>query len=116
MFSQSEKEEIERNLAASRQKMELEQIHIQEVKKNREEILRISEKNSEEISKIRSRLQSGDTETAETELMNLLHRVEATKEFPYCEIPIVNVILSEKCKECEEKKIRLNIDIRIPKK
>ena len=46
--------------------------------------------------------------------MSLLHKIEATKEYPYCEIPIINVILSEKKKECEEKKINLNVDIRIP--
>lgn len=113
---QSEKEEIERNLSVSRQKMELDRIHLQEVKKNRAETLAISEKNSGEIGRIRNWLQNGDTKTAETELMNWLHKIATTKEFPYCEIPIVNVILSEKRKECEEKKIGLNIDIRIPEK
>ena len=58
-------------------------------------------------------LEKEQTEDAEYMIMKLLKRIEATREYPYCSIPVINVILTEKQKECEENGIELKMDINL---
>lgn len=114
IFSQSEKEDMERKLSDSRQKAELEKIHYQQVAHRRKEILEISRNNLDVVREVRPLLEDGRLEDAEQNLMDLLHKIEQTKEYPYCDIPIVNVILSEKQKICETEKIKLEVELNLP--
>ena len=50
----------------------------------------------------------------EKSLKKLHKNLEKTREYPYCSIPIVNVVLSEKEKICEEKNVRLEVGLRMP--
>lgn len=114
VFSQSEKENMEENLLAEKRQSELEKMHYEEVEKHRKEISLISEKNKKEVCHIKDLLEKQNPKAAEERLHGLLKWVESTKEKMYCNIPIVNALLSEKDKICKEHEIKLIADIQIP--
>lgn len=113
IFSQSEKEEIEQCLNVEKKKSELEQIHYNEVKKRRRQIYEISYRNQQQLTEIKSFLKLKQSNNAEDELLKLLKKVEDTKEYPFCSIPIVNAILSEKQKECKDSQLLLETNLQI---
>lgn len=113
VFSQSEKESLTKELGIEKRKTELERIHFAEVTKRRKELLDMSENSHLEIEMIRKVLLNNNIQQAEEQLLELLRKVESTKEYPYCEIPIINAVLSEKNKICDEQNIILNIDIHL---
>lgn len=47
-------------------------------------------------------------------MQGLLTKILETREMAYCEIPIVNAILSEKEAECRKSDIKLNVDLLFP--
>ena len=114
LFSQSEKENMEKSLRITKQKSELEKIHFMEVKKRRDSLINLTMRSDSEIRSIHRLLCDEQYAEAEQRLRLLLQRVEETKEYPYCEISIINVILSEKVKECTVKNIDVNVDIDLP--
>lgn len=116
IFNQSEKESMRVELAEAKKKAELEQIHYQKTKVRREELTKITEKNNQIIKKVAGLIAEKRIEEAKSVLMDLQYKVEKTREYPFCNIPIVNVILSEKQKECEKYNIEMQVDIRLPEK
>lgn len=114
IFSQVEKETMLGQLDLEKRKNELEQVHYEEVRKSREKIGQVSSQSKKEVLKVKELLKENDLKQAEALLEQLAHQIAATKETMYCDIPVVNVILSEKQKMCEELNICLKMDIHIP--
>ena len=114
IFGQSEKETIENTLFKERQKRELEQIHYESVERHRTELMNLTKDNKNMIEKVCTWLEADETKEAEEFLMDWSEKIAMTKEYPYCSIPIVNVILAEKKKECDDAGIALSIDVQIP--
>lgn len=115
IFSQSEKETLEQNLIKEKQKSELEDIFYQEMKKRRKEIFTIHEQNKSQLMLVKDYLTVSQNNKAEETLIHLSAKIESTREYPYCDIPVINAILSEKKRECEEKSILFDVDIVMPK-
>ena len=113
IFSQSEKESLEEKLSEERLRNELQQIHYEEVKRRRAEVEQITRKNNEEVQMVKELLEKHEMTEAEHVLEKSLKRIAGTKEYPFCGIPIINVILSEKQKECETNGLKLKADIQI---
>lgn len=112
-FSQSEKEKLESDLNEEMQKKKLEKIHFQEIEKRRAELDEIIQGNEQFLENTIGLMENHSLEDAEKAMMNQLQRLEKTREYPYCDIPIVNVILTEKARECERQKISLKIDVNL---
>ena len=111
VFNQAEKEELEQNLWEMNQKTELEQKHYQDIVRKREEIENIFEYHKNEVYELQGFLKNRQMDEVEKSLKKLYKNLEKTREYPYCGIPIVNVVLSEKEKICEEKNVRLEVGL-----
>lgn len=111
IFSQAEKEQIERKLTTLKLIKKLEDNYYREISKKRNEIAQILKDNKNILINVKEQLDKVYIDNAAGELERLLKRVEETKEYPFCESPIINTVLTEKQKICEKKNIQLNINI-----
>ena len=110
-FNQAEKEQVERELSRLRHEAQLERQHYESVEARREEMGRIRQDYNRHLTGVLTLLEGGETEEAEKRLLALLDKVESTREYPYCTIPIVNAILSEKEGQCRKLGITLRADL-----
>ena len=94
--------------------MELEHVHYQEIESKREEVAKIRHDINNQILTARHLISGGDTERSEHMLDQLMEQVSATKEYPYCAVPIINAILNEKNRLCEQHQIDLIADLFFP--
>ena len=113
-FNQAEKEAVEKELSALKHQTELERQHYQSVETRREEMAKIRHDYNNHLSSILALLHMEKRDEAEQMLESLLAKVEQTREYPYCGIPIVNAILSEKEAECYKKGIDFRTDLLFP--
>lgn len=113
-FNQAGKDEVEKELSALRQQSELERQHYHNVEARREEMAKIRHDYNNLITSVLGLLNMNKTQEAAEALGNLLAKVEETREYPYCGIPIVNAILSEKEAVCRRNKIALRTDLLFP--
>lgn len=113
-FNQAEKDQVERELTQLRHQAQLERQYYQSVEQRREEMAKIRHDYNNLLSSVLGLLHMDRTQEAEEMVLGLLARVEATREAPYCGIPIVNAILSEKEGECTRKGVSLETDLLFP--
>lgn len=114
LFNQAEKESMEQKLQEMKQKKELEQKHYLDIARKREEISNVFRYHKNEVHELQGFLKERRMDEVEKSLEKLYKNLEKTKEYPYCSIPIVNVVLSEKEKICDEKNVHLEVGLRIP--
>ena len=114
VFEQAEKEALEKEMIYEQHKMKLEQIHNMTVAKRRAELLDIIEENKNMVETVFELLESDEISCAENYLLDWSERIAMTKEYPYCGIPILNVILSEKKRECDLLGVDINVDLKLP--
>ena len=114
LFHQSEKDAMKVEMQEIRHLSELEQAHYQEIEKRREEMAKIRHDYNNQLASVRFLLRSGKIEESDQMLAALSERIESTREYPYCGIPIINAILSEKKLLCEEQGTRLTAEISLP--
>lgn len=94
--------------------MELEQSHYQAVEARREELAKIRHDFNNQLAAISLLMQSGDDADAKTMLRQLSVDIAATRENPYCAIPVVNAVLTEKEAFCREAGIALYTELDLP--
>ena len=114
LLYRSRRTEAERKLKEMQHIMELENIHYQEIESKREEVSKIRHDINNQILAARHLISEGDTERSEHMLDQLLEQVSATKEYPYCVVPIINAILNEKNRLCEQHQIDFVTDLSFP--
>lgn len=108
---QSDKEEMKKQLEEVRYQMSLEQLHYQNIEERREAVEKIRRDYNNQLSSVLSLVHMNKFQEAENMLMEVLNKLEATKEYPYCSVPIINAVLSEKQKLCDENGISLETKI-----
>lgn len=113
-LSQSEKQEAEAEAARLQKIIEEEKVHYQELEQRREEMAKLRHDYDTILTSVMNLLEDGKTTEAETVLQDLSVRISATREYPFCPIPIINAILTEKQKVCEAEGISLSVDLMIP--
>ena len=113
-FNQAKKDDLERELLGLKHRTALERQHYENVEARREEIAKIRHDYNNILNAILSLLHTGKAGEAEELVSGLLARVELTKEYPYCGMPVVNVVLSEKEQECRKLGIRFCADLLFP--
>lgn len=108
------KTELEAELRDIHYTMELEQSHYRAVEARREELAKIRHDFNNQLAAISALLQSGDRADAQTMLSQLSAGIAATREAPYCAIPVVNAVLTEKDALCREAGITLHTELDLP--
>ena len=110
-FNQAEKTAMDRELGELRHQREMEQNYYESVESRREELAKIRHDYSNILTSVLGLLDMDRQAEAVEMLRTLLGRVGETREFPYCGLPIVNAILSDKEALCRKKKIHLRTDL-----
>ena len=113
-FDQTEKELAEKELAELKHQTRLEQLHYRHIVEQREELSKIRHDYNNYLTAILGLLRNREIRNAEQMIQELLHKIEATKEYPYCGIPVVNAILSEKESICRRNSIQLQTEFQLP--
>lgn len=113
-INQAERNEIEKELLELQRLSELERVHYAGIEARREELAKLRHDYNNILSTVRLLLHGGKVQEAEQMLVELFERVEATREYPFCDIPIINAILTEKKEICEEKGIALSTKLQLP--
>lgn len=111
LLYRSRQTEVEQELKEMHHVMELDHVHYQEIESKREEVAKLRHDINNQILAARHLISEGDTERSEHMLDQLLEQVSATKEYPYCAVPIMNAILNEKSRLCEQYQIELITDL-----
>lgn len=114
VFSQVEKQAMEEHLSEERLKNNLKRIHYEEVKKRRIQVQEIIQANKKILSEVKALIQNNKTKEAGELLESMSRRMEATKEYVYCEVPVLNALVSEKFRMCQQKGIKMNVRLNIP--
>ena len=114
LFSQADKEAMERELTEMKFRSQLEQQHYKAVEARREELSKIRHDYNNLLTSVWGLMQMGEYEHAQEALDHLLTRVSQTRECSYCGVPIVNALLSEKQAVCDREGIRLTADLILP--
>lgn len=114
LLNQSEKEDLSQELAKIRRLSELEQVHYTAIEARREELAQIRHDYNNIITTVRRLLQDGAFQDAEQMLSELSVRIAATRETPFCAIPIINAVLGEKQQQCEKLGIPMHTDLLLP--
>ena len=96
----------------AKQLMELEKTHYSEVEKRRVEMDKLRDNYKSFVSSAVDMLENGDTSQAEAELQQFSQKIDSTRETPFCHIPVINSILTDKEIQCKAK----NIDRKISRR
>lgn len=110
----SRKDEFEKGFNELKHITELDHQHYESVELRREEMAKIRHDYNNILSSVLALLHMNKIPEAEETVKNLLIKIEQTREMEYCEIPIVNAILSEKEAECRRNNIKLSVDLLFP--
>jgi len=113
-ISQEKKTALEEELRETRHAMELENFHYLEVEKRREELAKIRHDFNNQLASIGQLIKSGNEESAQNMIYTLSEKIAETRDNPYCEIPVINAILTEKAQECAAAGIGFVVELILP--
>jgi len=114
LVEQDKKLVLQEELREARHRMELEQSHYRDVEQRREELTKIRHDFNNQIASIGQLIRTGDDSSAQELIHALSEEIISTKENPYCGIPVINAILTEKTRVCAEAEITLTVDLDLP--
>lgn len=112
--SLEEKQALEIQLQETRHTLELEQAHYQSMEEQREKLSHIRHDFKNQLASISALLQMGEDREARDMIGSVSRMIDETKENIYCTIPVVNALLSEKDRLCQEKGIALSVNLALP--
>ena len=115
-FNWAEAELAKKELEELRQQTQMEQLHYQHIVEQREAMAKIRHDYNNYLLSLLGLLHNHEIQSAEKMIQEMLHKIEATKEYLYCEIPVVNVILSEKEAVCRRNNTQLQTEFLLPDK
>lgn len=113
LIRQQSMQEMTLRLSAIEKAWEVEQNHYRDMEARREELAKIRHDLSEQFMVIQELLHRENYDKAREMLNSLQTYVAATKEYSYCADPVVNALMTENEKLCEEKGIRFSYDLEI---
>ena len=114
-ISQEKKTAVEEELKEARHTMVLEKSHYESALERREELAEIRRDFNEKLEAVTKLVGRGRDESARQYIANLAGKINQTAEGAYCNIPVVNAVLTEKGKECALAGIELIVEISLPK-
>ena len=115
VVSLENKAALEEELRDTRHRMALEQAHYKAVEVRQEELARIRHDFNNQLAAISLLIGTDGEGDAQQMIRQLGKDIADTRENPYCAIPVVNAVLSEKEKLCQEKGIGFYTELDIPR-
>ena len=101
-------------LKETRHRIELEKSHYEAVAQRMEEFDEIRRDFNEKLAAVARLVRSGEDFNARESISALAEKIDRTKENPYCAVPVINAVLTEKEKDCEAAGIVLSVDLNLP--
>jgi sensor histidine kinase regulating citrate/malate metabolism len=98
-------------LKETRHMMELERSHYEAVEQRREELTKIRRDFHSRLETVAEYARSGEDDTARGMIAALAEKIDSTKEKPYCDVPVINAVLTEKSLESVAEGIELEVDL-----
>ena len=115
-IAQEKKAALEEELSKTRHTMELEHAHYKAVEERQEEMARIRHDFNNQLATIGQLIRQGESGDAKHMIGLLADGISRTRENTYCAIPVVNAVLTEKQRACEDSGIVLEVQLDIPQK
>ena len=112
--SQEKKTALEEELRETRHAMELEQSHYHKLEQKREELAKIRHDFNNQLASISQLVRTGEEGVAEDMIQTLAKEIVETNETPFCAIPVINAILTEKARACAAAGISLSVNLDLP--
>lgn len=107
LLRQQRMQEMSIQLKEIEKAWEVEQNHYRDIEMRREELTKIRHDMSEQFIVIQQLIHQGNNEKAEEMLNTLKEYVASTKEYVYCADSVVNAIMAENERMCQQNNIRL---------
>ena len=114
VLSQEKKAALEEALREAEHQMQLEQIHYAEVDQRREAFTRIRHDFNNQLASVAQLIRANETDSALSLIGSVADEIHDTKENPYCAIPVVNAILTQKAQSCGRAGIGIEIELDMP--
>lgn len=111
---QEKKTAAEEYLRETQHRIELEKSHYNAVEKRREELDKIRREFNEKLEVAARFVRLGEEEEARESISILAENIARTREAPYCAIPVINAVLTEKEKDCVAAGITLSVNLCLP--
>ena len=112
--SLEKKAELEKELQDIHYTMELERAHYRTIQERREDLARIRHDFNNQLATVSLLIQSGEGSDAQSMLRQLGENIAATREEPYCSVPVINAVLTEKTALCKKEGIQLEVVLELP--
>jgi signal transduction histidine kinase len=113
-ISQERKTAALEELRETRYRIELEKSHYEIVAERIGELEKMCTDFNAKLEAVANLARSGEDAIARDSIAALAERINRTKENPYCNIPVINAILTEKEKDCAAAGIVLSVDLKLP--
>jgi len=113
-ISQEKTTAAQEELRDTQHEIELEKSHYEAVQQRMEELEVIRKDFNKKLETVANLAREGEDASARDNIALLAEKINSTRENPYCDIPVINAILTEKEQECEAAGIILSIDLKIP--
>ena len=113
-ISQERKTEAEEELKEAQHRMEMERAHYEAVSERREKLSEIRLDFNNRLETVARLVDEGKDGAAREMVAALAAQINKTSASPFCGIPVVNAVLAEKEKACEEASIGLSVELNIP--
>lgn len=114
-ISQEKKTMATEELRKIRHRMELEKSHFVEVEKRQKELEDIRRDFNEKLERVAGIIYFGETEEARGNIAVLAQKINSTKENEYCNIPVINALLTQKEQNCKDTGIELVVSLDLPR-
>jgi signal transduction histidine kinase len=115
-MSQEKKIAAEEELKEAQYRMALEKSHYDAVLNRREQLAAIRLDFGKQLEAVTKLVGSGKEDSACEIIDTLKGQISSTSEEPFCAVPVVNAILTEKERTCRASGIDLKIDLNIPER
>lgn len=112
--SLEKKAELEKELQDIHYTMELERAHYRTIQERREDLARIRHDFNNQLATVSLLIQSGEESDAQSMLRQLGENIAATREEPYCSVPVINAVLTEKTALCKKEDVQLEVALELP--
>ena len=113
-ISQEKKTTALEELSETRHMMELEKSYYEAALERTEELDKIRRDFNEKLEAVAKLTRAGEDSNALNSIWALAEKIDLTRENPYCAIPVINAVLTEKQKECEKAGILLSVELNLP--
>jgi len=112
VVSLENKTAVEEELRETRYIMELEQANYRNIEERREELMKIRHDFNNQLAAISTMIEVGENGSARDMITTLSKEIMETRE--YCQIPVINAILTEKVQTCRDIGMDITFDLKIP--